>query len=107
MSLAKLREIEARTAAASHGPWEANLESDHGDYIVWGPGPHEFIANVGSQGTVAFDVAKANAIFMAAAREDVPALCRALLVALEALEGIQEQQTAGRAFQAALEELWK
>src|SRR5687767_8602822 len=36
------------SARHTPGPWEANLESDHGDYIVWGPEPlNEFIANLG------------------------------------------------------------
>ena len=54
------------------GPWTANTESDHGDFIVWGPGDDEFVANVGTEpdahpGIVAFDVSKANARLIAAA----------------------------------------
>lgn len=53
------------------GPWTANLDSDHGDYTVWGPGPEDaFLANIGTEGRViAFDVAEANARLMARAPE--------------------------------------
>ena len=54
------------------GPWTANLESDHGDYTIWGPGPDDtFLANVGTAPSedrvVAFDVSRANARLIARA----------------------------------------
>ena len=54
------------------GPWTANLDSDHGDFIVWGPrGNDDFVANVGTEpekdGIVAFDVTRANALLIARA----------------------------------------
>ncbi len=54
------------------GPWTANLESDHGDYTVWGPAPDDaFLANIGTapaeDRVVAFDVAEANARLIAEA----------------------------------------
>lgn len=48
------------------GPWTANLESDHGDFTIWGPGPDDaFLANIGTAPAenriIAFDVSEANA----------------------------------------------
>lgn len=60
------------------GPWEANLDSDCGDYVIWGPEDDSFIANVGTDPEanriVAFDVSAANARLMAAAPEEHAAL---------------------------------
>lgn len=59
-------------AKTTPGPWTANLDSSHGDYVVWGPrSDSDFVANVGTapteNGIVAFDVSAANARLIAAA----------------------------------------
>lgn len=79
--LEKLSELAER---ATKAPWEANLDSDHGDYTLWGPGPHEFIANIGTE--VSFDLSADNARFIAAARTAVPALIARLRELQEMLE---------------------
>lgn len=64
------------------GPWTANLDSDHGDYVIWGPGDDEFVANMGTEPEanriVAFDVSRANARLIAAA-PDLLEACRFIL----------------------------
>jgi hypothetical protein len=69
--------------AATPGPWTANLESDHGDYTIWGPASNDdFIANVGTEPEanriVAFDVSEANARLISAAPDLLLALRRAV-----------------------------
>lgn len=54
------------TSGPTPRPWTANLDSDFGDYTIWGPRSNDdFIANIGTEperdGIVAFDMAKANA----------------------------------------------
>lgn len=44
------------------------MDSDHGDYIIWGAGDDEFVLNVGTapeeNRIVAFDASKANAAYI-------------------------------------------
>lgn len=73
------------------GPWHADVDSDHGDYVIWTE-RGKFLANVGTgeeagedrAECLAFDVAKANARLIAAAPE--------LLEALEAVVADREYQ---------------
>jgi hypothetical protein len=66
MDEARLREIEAREAKATPGPWEATPEHDNGTPHIWGN--HEAIMlERHGQGMV-------DAEFIACAREDVPDL---------------------------------
>jgi hypothetical protein len=66
------------------GPWSYSGDDD-GDFVVWGPGRDEFLANVDQESfgpvppmKVAFDINQANARLIAAA----PDLLEALVVAL-------------------------
>ena len=79
------------TAMHTPGPWTANLESDHGDFTIWGPEPDDaFLANIGTapqeNRVIAFDVAEANARLIARAPEmlaEIAALRAALKKAEE------------------------
>ena len=83
-----LEAIEARVNAATPGPWKADIgKIEDWDIVVWGPIKEdpddkprpEFISNIGADrpspgDTICFDGEANNARFIAAAREDVPAL---------------------------------
>lgn len=63
-------------------PWTANLDSDHGDFTIWGPGEHDSIANVGTapedNGIVAFDVSRENALLLVAAVNELETVYQAV-----------------------------
>ena len=75
------------------GPWEADTDSDHGDYVIWTK-QGNFLANIGTGGicfedhqdreTIAFDVAAANARLIAAA-PDLLSAAKATLAVLDEL----------------------
>src|ERR1700722_17742685 len=65
-------------------PWTYSGDED-GDFVIWGPGRNEFLANVDQESfgpvppmKIAFDINQANARLIAAA----PELLEALIVAL-------------------------
>ena len=72
--------IAALLDGVTEGPWAADV-SDPSDVVVWAETPakstDEFVANIGrrvQRVSIAFDIDAANARFIAAARELVPAL---------------------------------
>lgn len=89
------------------GPWTANLDSDHGDYTVWGP-QAEFIANIGTDPAanriVAFDLAAANARLTSAAPDLRAALDHPAL--LELLGAIEDSGSPEAARLFALVQAW-
>lgn len=96
LTTAEIEAIAARAAAAEVGPWSATRATD--DVAYWGIGRREAMV-LGPQGySVLSDkderrqpVAE-NAIFIAAARTDVPVLCAELLAARAELERLREDQ---------------
>lgn len=83
-----LEAIEARANAATPGPWGSGplITGDKGDYVVWygrdAEGQRRYIGAAGGlwapvcppDAEIVFQAEIANAAFIAAAREDVPAL---------------------------------
>lgn len=85
----RLDEIEARTTAATEGPWEVKPYRDErrkeeGDIdSITGPGPTIIVEQLGCNCCdVGLSVADPDAEFIAHARTDVPALVAALEAAL-------------------------
>jgi hypothetical protein len=107
--------IQARADKATPGEWKVVPEMFRGGIYVeptidagsYEDGEPRTVASI----RIGLPETDANAIFIAAAREDVPRLVRALRAALAGLEVIEEQErpsAAGLAFQyrkAALAEL--
>lgn len=84
----RLDEIEARTRAATEGPWEVEFYwDDTAGYeveAITAGGTKGVIAPPwNSQGDVGIEVTTADAEFIAHARQDVPALVAALRAVLE------------------------
>lgn len=76
MTPEQLNEITARHEAATPGPWKHDDGDTWGDYSIYAPN-REFLANIGGPIQVieiVSDTDKANAEFIAHARQDIPNL---------------------------------
>ena len=86
-TLSRLVEIKARAEAAEPGPWTASDQREYYDGPLWdvvGASDPRGVCGCGSEhGSL---LCKTNAIFIAAARTDVPALAEALEEARSLLE---------------------
>jgi len=88
-------DLEAKLAAATPGPWLADVTTPD-DVVIWGPegsagdGDSTFILNVGSTRVsrvgVAFDADARNAVLIAAAVNALPAL----LAVVKAAQRVQD-----------------
>lgn len=96
--LARIAEIEARAKSATRGPWtfcHANSDNEcevqHGAYLldsVRGDGTDLTFGVLGGETCDAGgrEDAESNAIFIAEARDDIPALCAALREAINMID---------------------
>ena len=94
-----LAAIKARAERATEGPWEVRIAGVEGDSFVAATGPWCRIRDGNGYGKAEEDRVEEDAIFIAAAREDIPALLRAVEVLQErivfAIEHCQECDGGG------------
>ena len=105
----QLAEIRQRAEEATPSPWTADIRQ-RGDCVVWGPdgrfvgnmgtAPHWVVSESGAKRPAAFDVDRRDAVFIANARQDVPAL-------LADRDELAAQVAAVRAELAEKTEEWK
>jgi hypothetical protein len=69
-----LDEIKARAAAATSGPWGVSTWEDREDGGFCAAGPHHIYEDADDPDEAAYDAAQVDAVFIANARTDIPAL---------------------------------